>query len=138
MKSLLSGFFLASVLAVSASEFPWPVSGSGRVYFQSGASAVTLETVLGVQLLPASGSGWVLVPVGTYGAGCLGVVTSVDVLDGQTYYLAPAPVGPGAWWAVQDAPLNFLPTWSQGFGFGLLVFGFGWVLRLTNHIPEGV
>jgi len=65
-------------------------------------------------------------------------VATASVAGGRTYSMTiyGGYVNPPALRQLSAGDPDVLSAWSAGFGFGLTVFGFGWILRLTRRIPE--
>jgi len=115
----------------------WPVPNCGRVYLTVGDGQ---HLTLSVATAGFSGTwsgpfaSWVLVPVGSLEVSSgVGSAVTQDVGEGETWAAWPVTTGPVL---VEQGTNGVLAAWAEGFGFGLALFGFGWVYRLTKKIPS--
>lgn len=120
----------------AAESGPWPVPGCGRMYL-SAADGQHLS--VGVASAGFSGtwtgpySGWLVLPAGLAEVSCgVGSAVSQEVAEGETWVAWPTTSGACV---LEQGSNGVLSAWAEGFGFGLTLFGFGWVYRLTKKIP---
>jgi hypothetical protein len=118
----------------------WPVEGMARVWVDdfgggSGNWSVSAGSVL---VLTAADDarlhGWVLVPAGSVACDADGGNVGFVVAAGESW-VASFSAG-GVWTFGRVSSGDVWASLCAGFGLGLGVFGFGWILRLVRRIPE--
>lgn len=122
-------------MSVVASEaLPWPVSGCARAHVEVSSGATVAVTEGGTNVLSVDGpwSAWVLLPAGSITVTVGALSSSATVGEGETWAVLAGLAPP---LLVRQSASPWFAAWAEGFGFGLVVFGFGWILRLTKKIP---